>query len=156
MRRQRLWTAIGAAVALVGGFGMPATGGLGSRFALIIVAIFWSWAAVWYAYFLRFPCRVQYVCDGAALQAFRGDKLVREVQLKKIADVAWGLETLDCSAMWTAAWGMPSAPRLLVTVSGATRWDSAPLWFLPICVWREDALQTFLDELQEQLRLGHR
>jgi hypothetical protein len=151
-----LWTAIGAVVALVGGVAMPSSGGFNSRFALVIVAIFWGWAAAWYAYYLLFPCRVRYVWDGAALQAFHRAELVREVHLREIADVAWGLETLDWSAMWTAAWGMPSAPRLLVTIRGATRWASAPLSFPPICVWGEDALQIFLDELHQQLRLEHR
>lgn len=148
------WTAIGAATAVVGGASTAsAHEDFNARFALIAMALFGTWAAAWYGYCLLLPCRVTYVWDGLTLRAFRGQTLVCEVGTHQVAELGWGLNTFSWSSWLTAPWGLPSMPQLLVTVRGETRWDSAPLWFPPICVWGEDALQTYLDELREQFGL---
>ena len=143
---------IGAVVAIGGGVGVPSDGGFDLRFACIATAIFGGWAILWWVYCLSFPCRVTYSCDESALQAFRGRRLVRAIPRSEVENVGWGLPTYDWSGMMLAPFGA-NMPRLLVTVKGKTRFDSALVWFPPICIWGEETLHTYQLALQMELGL---
>jgi len=144
---------IGGVVALGGGVGIPSDGGFDLRFACIAVAIFGGWAVIWWVYCISLPCRVTYSCNEFALQAFRGRRLVRTIPRSEVENIEWGLPTYDWSGMMLAPFGA-NMPRLLVTVKGKTRFDSASVWFPPICIWGEEVPHAYQLALRNKFGLG--